>query len=171
VILVLPILGIVLTFARLGRRLVTKAWTATEGSLVARFALATVVVAGIGGLAYTWLPNGDYRKIGPTERGTIGEGFAAVVQIPAGRPSLVPEEKAVERGTAPDETRPGTMDTTVPATSTTKVGATATTAAVTPSTLTETPTTVGRSSASTTSTLDESTTTTRPRATTTTAVP
>ncbi len=181
-ILVLPILGIVLTFGRLGKRMAVKAWTATEGSAAARLALGAVVVVGVGGLAWTWLPNGDYRPIAPAERGTLGEGLTAVMQVPTGRPSLVPEQKAVER--APAETPPtdkpapagsptaststtAVMPTTVVEATSTTVAGTATTVAGTATTGAGTSTTVGRA---TTTTLVEETTTTsaRPRSTTTT---
>lgn len=113
-ILVLPVLGITLSFGRVGRRLVTKGWNATEGSAVARIALGAVTVAAVCALAYTWLPNGDYKPIGPRERGTLGEGFHAVAKVATGKPSLVPVEKAAERdadGPA-SKTSPGASTTT-----------------------------------------------------------
>jgi putative peptide zinc metalloprotease protein len=96
-ILVLPLLGITLSFGRLGRRMAVKGWKATEGSAVARLALCAVTAAAVGGLAYTWLPNGDYTPIRRGERGTLGEGLRAVAKVPTGRPSVVPAEKAAER--------------------------------------------------------------------------
>jgi putative peptide zinc metalloprotease protein len=96
-ILILPLLGITLTFGRLGRRMAVKGWKATEGSAAARLALCAVTVVIVGGLAYTWLPNGDYTPIKPGEKGTLGEGLRAVAKVPTGKPSLVPAEKAAER--------------------------------------------------------------------------
>jgi putative peptide zinc metalloprotease protein len=162
-ILVLPLLGIVLSFGRLGRRTGTRAWKATEGSPVARLALGAVTAAAVGGLVYTWLPNGDYRPIGPHERGTLSEGVAAATKVATGRPSLVPEQRAVERGEeAPgpataakdDDEKPVSPSTTV-TTSRSQVSTTVATPA--------------RSTATTVATAEESTTTTRARSTTTTA--
>jgi putative peptide zinc metalloprotease protein len=173
-ILILPILGLVLTFGRLGKRMATKAWTATEGSVPGRLAVGVVAVVAVGGLAYTWLPNGDYRPIGPQERGTLGEGIAAVAKVPGGRPSLVPEENAVARGAAPASDqgdKPGTgtpSSTSTTAVPTTLRGATPTTVAR-GSDATVAPAGGGR--ATTTTVEDATTTTARPRATTTTAAP
>ena len=165
-ILVLPLLGIVLSFGRLGRRLGAKGWAATEGSPVARLALCAATAVMVGGLAYTWLPNGDYQPIGPHERGTLGEGVAAAARIATGRPSLVPEEKAAERDQ--QHPAPGAKDDggkPAASTSTTVRGVTPTAGADVPAP----PTTTGR--LTTTTAAEETTTTARARATTTTAVP
>ena len=162
-ILVLPLLGIVLSFGRLGRRTGTKAWTATEGRPAARLALCVVGVAALGGLAFTWMPNGDYRPIGPHERGTLAEGVAEAVRIPTGRPSLVPEQKAVERGEQAPEPEKGSTEEPVGSSTTTTRPLTSTTVAGTSTT------TPARSTATTVA--DQETTTTRPRATTTTTAP
>jgi putative peptide zinc metalloprotease protein len=164
-ILVLPLLGIVLSFGRLGRRTGTKAWKATEGSPVARLALCAVTVAAVGGLAYTWMPNGDYRPIGPHERGTLSEGVAAATKVATGRPSLVPEQKAVERGEEPAVT------TTVPSDKNEKPAATSTTVTTVRSQVSTTVTTPARGTATTVAADEDTTTTTRLRATTTTAAP
>jgi putative peptide zinc metalloprotease protein len=166
-ILILPLLGIVLSFGRLGRRLATKGWKATEGSPPARLALCAVTIAAVGALAWTWLPNGDYKPIGPHERGTLSEGVAAVAHVATGKPSLVPEEKAVERGDTPADTpttTPSKTEEPVASTSTTVRPGSATTAVESPTSTT----TVRR----TTTTLAEDTTTTaRPRVTTTVVAP
>jgi len=168
-ILVLPLLGIVLSFGRLGRRLATKGWTATQGSPVARLALCAVTVAAVGGLAYTWLPNGDYTPIGPKERGTLGEGVAAVANLAGGRPSLVPEERVVER----EQQKPGegqpTVSTTTPTPTTERPLVSTTVAASSPTTVASPPTTAVP--APTTTVAQAETTTTRARATTTTTAP
>ena len=98
VLLVLPLLGIVLTFVRLGGRGGRRLWRATEGKPVARLAAAAGMAAVVGGLAYTWLPNGDYEPIRKGERGTLTEGIAAIARVPTGRPSLVSEQRAADEG-------------------------------------------------------------------------
>jgi len=167
-ILVLPLLGIVLSFGRLGRRLATKGWTATQGSPVARLTLCAVTLVAVGGLAYTWLPNGDYTPIGPKERGTLGEGVAAAANVATGKPSLLPEQRAVER----EQEKPkGPVDGQPSATTTTIERPTVSTTVVSsPTTVAPTPTTAARA-APTTTVVEETTTTTRVRATTTTVAP
>jgi putative peptide zinc metalloprotease protein len=170
-ILVLPIVGMGLSFGRLGKRIGAKAWTATDGSPVGRLALCVVTAAAVGGLAYTWIPNGDYKPIGPGERGTLSEGVAAVSQVATGRPSLLPEQRAVERGdqvpvakeSEPDAAPGSSPSTTTPTTAV--KGGTATT-------VVGTSTTVRRSTNTTLADEEPSTTTTtRVRSTTTTAAP
>jgi len=146
-ILVLPLVGLVLTFIRLGGRIAAKTWKATQGRPVSRLASGLAMTVLVGGLAYTWLPNGDYRPIKRGERGTLGEGLRAVAEVPSGRPSLVSEEEAAEDGRLEDPTTI-TTSTTVPdetaATSTTLARAPSTTVApraVTPTAEDVTPTT------------------------------
>lgn len=98
VILVLPLLGITLTFVRLGGRGGRRLWRATEGKPVGRLAAAVGMAAVVAGLGYTWLPNGDYEPIRKGEKGTLSEGIAAIAQAPTGRPSLVSEQRAADEG-------------------------------------------------------------------------
>jgi hypothetical protein len=117
------------------------------------------------------MPNGDYKPIGPGERGTLSEGVAAVSQVATGRPSLLPEQRAVERGDQvpvakegePDAAPGSSPSTTTPTTAV--KGGTATT-------VVGTSTTVRRSTNTTLADEEPSTTTTtRVRSTTTTAAP
>ncbi|MEA2685872.1 MAG: putative peptide zinc metalloprotease protein, partial [Actinomycetota bacterium] len=117
-ILVLPLLGMVLTFARLGGRMAKKTVTATEGRPVSRLAAGLVACVALGGIAYTWLPDGDYEPIHKGERGTLSEGIRAVANVPSGHPSLVSEEVAADEGRLEESTPTtiadeGTTDTTV----------------------------------------------------------
>ncbi|MGH9263912.1 MAG: hypothetical protein ACRD1D_04405 [Acidimicrobiales bacterium] len=165
-LLVLPLFGIVLTFTRLGGRGGRRLWRATEGKPLGRVAAAVGMAAVVGGLAYTWLPNGDYEPIRPGERGTLTEGVAAIAQVPSGRPSLVSAQRAADEGrlvVPPGEKvpvtteRPSTTTTVAPSdepTETTVAGRSATT--VTPTTVAPsttqpraTTTTVGRASTTT----------------------
>ena len=111
VLLVLPVLGLTLTFVRLGGRGGRRLWRATEGKPVGRLAAAVGMVAVVGGLGYTWLPNGDYEPIRKGEKGTLTEGIAAIAKAPTGRPSLVSEQRAADEGrlvVPPDEEVPVT---------------------------------------------------------------
>jgi putative peptide zinc metalloprotease protein len=151
-ILILPVLGITLSFGRLGRRMAVKGWKATEGSAVARLALCAVTVVVVGGLAYTWLPNGDYTPIRRGEKGTLGEGLKAVAKVGTGKPSLVPAEKAAERSTGGSTTttttpKSGVTTTVAPsgsATTAPAAGGAATTATTTRVRDTVAPTTTAR---------------------------
>lgn len=67
----------------------------SRGSAPRRAVAAAGLVLLVGGIAYIWLPNGDYEPIRPGERGTIGEAIKAVPDIPSGRPSFTPERAAV----------------------------------------------------------------------------
>jgi len=97
-ILLLPLVGIILTLGRLGNKAGRGIWRGTEGKPVTRALAVLASAALIGGLAYTWLPNGDYERIRPGERGTLREGVAAVAKAPTGRPSLLSEQKAADAG-------------------------------------------------------------------------
>jgi putative peptide zinc metalloprotease protein len=98
VVLVLPMLGLVLTFVRLGGRAGRGLWRKTEGKPLSRLAGMGAMAAVVAALAYTWLPNGDYEPIRPGEKGTLTEGVAAIAQAPTGRPSLVSQQRAADEG-------------------------------------------------------------------------
>ena len=89
-ILVLPVASMSLAVSRtvrmVGRGLVR--WSSGSARRGAIAALG--VVAVLGAVGYVWWPNGDYQPIRPGERGTIGEFFNAVPEIPGGRPSFTP---------------------------------------------------------------------------------
>ena len=97
-ILVLPLAGLVLTFIRLGGRMAKRTIKATEGRPVSRLAAGVVGCVAVAGLAYTWLPDGDYRPINKGERGTLSDGLRAVAEVPSGHPSLASEEDAADEG-------------------------------------------------------------------------
>jgi len=100
--LTLPILGMVLTTGRVGRRAAAGGWSATQERPGTRGAIGLAAVATLALAAYTWWPNGDYRPIQPGEPGTLVAGVRNLPAIPSGRPALVPE-RAEELGGAPSE--------------------------------------------------------------------
>jgi hypothetical protein len=112
-ILVLPIAGIFLTFGRLFGRVGKGGWHKTEGRPVARGAFLLTAVALVAGLAYVWMPNGDYEPIHKGERGTLAEGVHSITEVRSGRPGLVPLERAVARHDV-DDSGPATTPTTAP---------------------------------------------------------
>ena len=149
-ILVLPLVGIVLTFARLIGRIWRAGWRNTAGRPILRAGFAAIVLAALAGVAYVWLPNGDYEPIRRGERGTIGEAVAAVRRAPSGRSSLVPLKRAETRGDATTADEENDEEPTVTTTTSTP------------------PTTLSRRSAVTTTTTYRRTTTTYLRRTTST---
>jgi putative peptide zinc metalloprotease protein len=98
--LVLPVAGITATFARIGKRIGTGAWSWSADSLVRRSALLVVAGAAAGLAAYVWFPNGEYRPIQPGERGTIQGGVMQLDDVSTGRPALT-EQREQELGGAP----------------------------------------------------------------------
>ncbi len=192
-ILLLPLVGIVLTFARLGGRIGKGLWRSTEGKPLGRAAASLGMAVVASGLIYTWLPGGAYQPIRQGEKGTVTEGIIAISQIPSGQPGLVSEQKAADAGrlvlppgedppvsTIPTTTippppttaapAPGTA-TTVPAGSGTTVPAGSGTTVPAGSATTVTPPTTLPSATTTTEAPATTTTTTVRRTTTTTAAP
>jgi putative peptide zinc metalloprotease protein len=159
VILVLPAIGIVVTFWLLARRMFTGVWTVTEGRPAARGAFVVVTGVAAALLAYIWWPNGDYRPIQPGERGTIQGAFQQFSHVASGRPGLTRQREA-SLGGAPllswrqrDTTEPATGTTTTTQTQTTETATTTTSPSGTVSTpvTTTTPTaTVSTTTATTT---------------------
>jgi putative peptide zinc metalloprotease protein len=92
-ILLLPALGIIVTFWRTGFRVGRGIWTKTEGNPPARF--ACVMGGGLAAavLAYNWFPShGDYRAIQPGDRGVFAGAFQELESPPirVHRPRSVP---------------------------------------------------------------------------------
>ena len=87
-ILVLPALGIVVTFWMIFKRMGGAVWSRTEGHPAARGAVVVAAAAAAAFLGYIWWPNGDYRPIQPGEKGTIQGAVAQFAKVPTGRPAL-----------------------------------------------------------------------------------
>jgi putative peptide zinc metalloprotease protein len=72
-ILLLPALGLIVTFWRMGFRIGRGVWTKTEGNPPLRLASVMGLGTAVAFLAYSWFPsNGDYRPIQRGERGALG---------------------------------------------------------------------------------------------------
>lgn len=111
----LPILGIVLMFLRLGRRLALATWRKTDGHPVMRTGGAAVTVAAAALLAYVWLPDGDYAPIREDERGTLVEYVSAVEDVSRGGTGVVARDGAEPRADTEDPAQPGPQPTGDPA--------------------------------------------------------
>jgi putative peptide zinc metalloprotease protein len=98
--LALPLAGITYTFARIGGKIGAGAWSWSEGAPLRRGVV--LAVAGVTAAVAGWvlLPNGDYRPIQPTERGTIQGALQQFAAVQTGRPGLTPEREE-ELGGAP----------------------------------------------------------------------
>jgi putative peptide zinc metalloprotease protein len=92
-VLVLVPVGLLLTFAQLGRRMAQGAWNATEERPAARAALLLGTACGAAFAAYAWIPTAVYRPIQPGERGTLFGALDQLSAITSGRPALTPERE------------------------------------------------------------------------------
>jgi putative peptide zinc metalloprotease protein len=144
VILVLPALGIVVTFWKLAQRIGVGAWTKTEGRPLARAALVTLASAAAAFLAYVWWPNGDYKPIQPGEKGTIQGAVQqfSPAALKTGRPALTParEEQLGGAPTRRARTSPATPTDESQTPAETQTVTTTSTSATTPNASTNTAT-------------------------------
>jgi putative peptide zinc metalloprotease protein len=81
-ILVLPVAGLFAMLWKLGKTLVTGAWSRTEGRRLARVFLVAAAAVGTAFAAYTWLPGAGYTPIAQASRGTIGGGISGLSHMP-----------------------------------------------------------------------------------------
>jgi len=98
--LMLPLAGASYTITRGSGKILTGAWGWSQGAPLRRaLVLGTgVLITGVAG--WVLLPNGEYRPIQPTERGTLQGGLRQFGALPTGRPGLT-EERERELGGAP----------------------------------------------------------------------
>ena len=87
-VLCLPVLGIAVTFWRVGTKVGVGGWRATAGRPVLRTAFVLAASATAAGAAYIWTPSSVYRPIQPGEKGTLSGGFEQLAAVSSGRPGL-----------------------------------------------------------------------------------
>jgi putative peptide zinc metalloprotease protein len=92
-LLALPILGVVLTLARLAKTIATDTWTRTEGRPILRTGFVGAAAVAVIALVIGWSPRGRYAPIRPDDRGTIQAGVvsAAAETASGGIFSTAPE--------------------------------------------------------------------------------
>jgi putative peptide zinc metalloprotease protein len=152
VVLVIPIAGILMMVFKLASGGGRWGWTHTDGRPVLRALFVTGTAGLLALLAMAWLPSSNYTPIKPGERGTMGEGVAAVRRLPSGNGPLYSEQLAMKRA-----------QTDAPSTDTTPASSTSSGTDVTSTT------TFSSSSASSSSSSDATTTTVAQQTTTTAA--
>jgi putative peptide zinc metalloprotease protein len=161
VILVLPAIGIVVTFWLVLRRGFGAVWTRTEGQPAARGAFVVASGAAAAFLGYIWWPNGDYRPIQPGEKGTIQGAVQQFEKISSGRPGLTKAREAALGGAPLVSSRQqDTTEPVAPAANTTETQTTETQTATGPSATVSTPAATVEQTVSTTTTTATTTTTT-----------
>ncbi len=102
-IVVLPMVGLGVTFIRLVPRLWKWGWSASENSTVGRGAFSAAFITAIAMLLYVWVPNGDYDPFHPGERGTLPETVEAISYVPSGQGGVASRERAREAGVLDQE--------------------------------------------------------------------
>jgi putative peptide zinc metalloprotease protein len=191
--LVLPVLGIGYSVARVAQRMGAGAWSWSEGAPLRRAFVVASSAAIVGVSAYVLYPNGEYRPLQPGERGTVQGGISQLSAVRTGRPALteqresdlggaptvrsgkapLPSQQQDEPAPAPASTAPATTQSetepasTTPTTPTTPTTSTETVPADTTSTVpTETATVPAETTTTTTTTTTTMTTTTATTTTT-----
>jgi putative peptide zinc metalloprotease protein len=155
--LALPAVGIALASSRAGTTAFRGAWRWSEDRPERRLAVVTTAAALVALLGFVWWPNGEYKPIQRTERGTVQGGIAQLASLLTGRPGLSEErerelggatferdepaqEEPTEPGsTSPTETLTSPIDTSITETSITETSITET--SITETSITETTTT------------------------------
>ena len=146
-ILILPALGIAATCWMVFKRVSGAVWSRTEGRPAVRavYGLATATAAAV--LGYVWWPNGDYRPIQRSERGTLTGAVQQLAQVPSGRPSLS-RKRAQQLHGAPFQSSTRHQTTTTPQPVRPPTGTSST-----PTLTNETPTTTDTTATDTTTTV------------------
>jgi putative peptide zinc metalloprotease protein len=103
-ILLLPALGLVVTFGRGSTRLGRGMWTKTQGRPAARGASLVAASGVVAFVGYLWWPHGAYRPIQRGEKGTIQGGIDQLAAVPSGRPGLT-KQRAKQLHDAPFRSR------------------------------------------------------------------
>jgi putative peptide zinc metalloprotease protein len=166
--LMLPLAGASYTITRGSGRILTGAWSWSEGAPLRRGLVVATSAAVAGLAAWVLLPNGEYRPIQAAERGTLQGGFRQFRALPSGRPGLT-EERERELGGAPAKRdAPGPNDREEQPTQTAR---TSTSTATTATETTETTSTETSPTASVTETVETAVTTTPSTVTTETTTP
>jgi putative peptide zinc metalloprotease protein len=161
VVLTLPLVGMVYSTGRVGKRVGVGAWTWSGRHPARRGGLLLGSVGAAAAVAFLWWPHGDYRPIQPGERGTLVSAVRSLPQAPSGRASLPPARERQLHG-APfrhDTEQPAATSQPGTSSETTTTDTTTSTTETTPAATTTTPATTVPAPAAT---ADPTATTTTP---------
>jgi putative peptide zinc metalloprotease protein len=158
IVLVIPVAGIVLMLYKVAINALRSGWTRTDGRPVLRVLFSSAVAAVVALLLFAWVPKDNYEPIRPGERGTVGEGVAAVRRLPAGDAPLYSEQQAELRDAAETQAPVLPADGSTPSAPATSASTATTLGSSDSTTTTSRPSTT--SSTTTTSTTISTTTTT-----------
>jgi putative peptide zinc metalloprotease protein len=90
-ILLLPLMGMVYSIARVGKRAGAGAWSWSAVHPARRGGLALGTAAAVALVAFLWWPHGEYRPIQPGEKGTLVSAVSGLPKVPAGNAALSPQ--------------------------------------------------------------------------------
>jgi putative peptide zinc metalloprotease protein len=90
-ILLLPLMGMVYSIARVGKRAGAGAWSWSAVHPARRGGLALASAAAVGLVAFLWWPHGEYRPIQPGEKGTLVSAVSSLPKVPTGNAALSPQ--------------------------------------------------------------------------------
>jgi putative peptide zinc metalloprotease protein len=155
-ILLLPLMGMIYSTARVGKRAGAGAWSWSGVHPARRAGLALGTAAAAGLVAFLWWPHGEYRPIQPGEKGTLVSAVRSLPRVPSGHAALSPQRARQLHGAPFVHHEPGIAEedlkapagdttteeqgtTTVPSTSETTTTPEATTTTELPATTTADP--------------------------------
>jgi putative peptide zinc metalloprotease protein len=151
--LTLPAVGMALSMSRAGSKAFVGGWRWSEGAPMRRLGVLSGTAGILALLGFVWYPNGEYKPIQRTERGTVQGALGQFAAFSTGRPGLTPEREQ-QLGGAPGlhdgSTKPGDDTTESPSTSGTTTTTTTASTTTSPSTTSEPTTTRPTTSATTT---------------------
>jgi putative peptide zinc metalloprotease protein len=143
VVLTLPLVGMVYSTGRVGKRVGVGTWTWSGRHPARRGGLLLGSACAAAAVAFLWWPHGEYRPIQPDERGTLVSAVRSLPQAPSGRASLPPERERELHG-APfrhDTEQPAATSQPDTSSETTTTDTTTSTTETTPAATTTTPAT------------------------------
>jgi putative peptide zinc metalloprotease protein len=109
--LALPAMGLVYGLGRITTQGSRKMWTSTEGRPAMRAVGMAAIVAALGGLAFVWWPDGDYKPAQPGERWTVPEAVSVATTTASGDAAFQ-DVPAIWRGATEDATTGEEEDST-----------------------------------------------------------
>ena len=175
--LTLPLAGFAYTTSRVASKVVQGAWGWSADAPVRRTLVLVATAAIAATSAYVLYPNGEYKPIQASERGTVQGGIRQLSHVRSGRPALTEEREeelggapTVRSGRAPLPSEDDDTGTEPGSTTPAQTDSTSTSTSTEPAPVTTAPATTETAPAATTSTVPPETATTPDETTTTTVI-